>query len=240
MSDGAQTSLAAALRRVLPAGVAVAATDTAGTHPPLAEAERSATTSMAAQRLAEFTAGRACARAALRELRLPAAGIPVGQHREPLWPVGVVGSISHSRQLAVAALAPGTVLHAIGVDIEPELPLDADLIRRICRPSEVDRLGTGTDAALRAKAVFSAKESVYKCLWPVIGVFLEFADVEIVGDSTGTGFQVIGWGPLRGRSWAHLAGRLTVAAGHIVAVTYISALPNSGPGPGPGSGSAPG
>ncbi len=211
------------LRNLVPAGVAVAATELRQVQRSLTASEGPATASMAPRRLLEFTAGRTCAHKALALLGIPSSGVPIGPQREPLWPSGVVGSISHSSDLAVAAVAPITVLHAIGIDIEPALPLDSDLLSSICRPAELARLRSGPDTALRAKLVFSAKESVYKCLWPSTRQFLEFSDVEIVLGDSDENFRVVGWGPLREVPCASLTGRITVAAGHIITVAYLEA-----------------
>ncbi|MDH4023164.1 MAG: 4'-phosphopantetheinyl transferase superfamily protein [Gammaproteobacteria bacterium] len=184
---------------------------------------------MAPRRLLEFTAGRTCAHEALALIGSPSHGVPIGPQREPVWPRGVVGSISHSGDLAVAAVAPATLLHAIGIDIEPALPLDADLLGRICRPAELARLRRGPDTALRAKLVFSAKESVYKCLWPTTRQFLEFSDVEIVLEEPGENFRVVGWGPLRELSSASLTGRYTRAARYIITAAYMEAACSAPP-----------
>jgi len=217
------------LRRILPAGVGVAARTPGQAQRTLTEPECRSTSGMAPRRLLEFTAGRTCAHEALALIGSPSHGVPIGPQREPVWPRGVVGSISHSGDLAVAAVAPATLLHAIGIDIEPALPLDADLLGRICRPAELARLRRGPDTALRAKLVFSAKESVYKCLWPTTRQFLEFSDVEIVLEEPGENFRVVGWGPLRELSSASLTGRYTRAARYIITAAYMEAACSAPP-----------
>ena len=52
------------------------------------------------KRRREFAAGRACARRALEQLGLPASPILAGPRREPLWPPGVVGALTHCRGIA--------------------------------------------------------------------------------------------------------------------------------------------
>lgn len=178
---------------------------------------------MAPQRLLEFTTGRACAHDALELLGVPSDGIAVGPSREPLWPAGIVGSISHSGDLAVATVAPMALFRSIGVDIEPATPLDPDLQERICRPAELARLRSGPESALRAKIVFSAKESVYKCLWPLNRQFLEFSDVEVLLGGECENFTVIGPEHLRKAACTGIAGRIATVAGYIVTVAYIVA-----------------
>ena len=69
------------------------------------------------KRRAEFTRGRACAREALSELGVPPQPIPVGTHRQPVWPLGVVGSITHCKGLVVAVAAMMSELPAIVVAV---------------------------------------------------------------------------------------------------------------------------
>lgn len=184
-----------AIARMLPAGVVASAGAIAGSIATLAAAERPAAARMSHRRLREFSAGREHARAALEQLGLRSPGVAVGPGRAPLWPAGFVGSISHAGNLVLAVAAPTTALRAIGVDLEPAVPLDADLVHRVCRPGELERLASPASAAQRAKLIFSAKESVYKCVAPLTGVFLEFEDVEILFDA-GTGhFRARGHGP---------------------------------------------
>ena len=52
------------------------------------------------------------------------------------------------------------------------------------------------DPQLGAKLVFSAKESVYKCLWPVTGTFLEFHAIGIRIDPVVSRFTAYGEDPL--------------------------------------------
>ena len=47
-----------------------------------------------------------------------AASVPIGKSREPVWPVGVVGSITHNAVIAAAIVAPTSAYRGIGMDIE--------------------------------------------------------------------------------------------------------------------------
>lgn len=151
---------------------------------------------MSPNRRREFIAGRAHARQVLESLGLVNPSLPVGKNRAPVWPAGFVGSISHGGALVLAVAAPGTRLAAIGVDVEPSTPLEADLLERVCRPEEWARLRGSPDCRQRAKLVFSAKESVYKCLAPRMGIFMEFFDLEIIFDVSRQAFRTQGHGPV--------------------------------------------
>lgn len=112
------------------------------------------------KRQAEFAAGRAAARVALAALGHPEIAIPAGPHRAPLWPTGIVGSITHTNGCCFAALARQTAVLAIGVDAELAVPLSSSVASNVLTPHE-QRLSQGP---LTGTAIFSAKEAVYKAL----------------------------------------------------------------------------
>lgn len=131
-----------------------------------------------AKRRAEFLAGRLMARAALG--RLGGSGA-VGRdsHGAPVWPAGFRGSISHSHGTVGVWLGQGAA--TLGLDLEALA--DPRAVRAICHTvlTEGDRtlLGESPDAA-EATAVFSAKEALYKALFPHIGRFFGFDHAETV------------------------------------------------------------
>lgn len=174
-------------RLMLPAGTATCATLLSDPPTALLQVESLSTARMGQKRLREFVAGRSCARLALATLGLQGVGIPVGPDRAPVWPAGVVGSIAHTGHLAVAAVAPSTLVTALGIDAESALALERDLWSRVCRPEELAWTATQSDPALAATLLFSAKESIFKCLWPQTRIFLEFGDLSVMPDTqTGT------------------------------------------------------
>ncbi|MCZ9343053.1 enterobactin synthetase, partial [Streptomyces sp. TRM76130] len=64
----------------------------------------------------QFTAGRRAAAAALASAGSVDRVVPRAPDGRPVFPRGFPGSISHTEQLAVAAVVPGA--QAVGVDIE--------------------------------------------------------------------------------------------------------------------------
>jgi 4'-phosphopantetheinyl transferase EntD len=129
------------------------------------------------KRRGDFLVGRAAARRALEGVGFPVV-TPVlrGENREPLWPVGIAGSISHSSGVGIAAAAWQQDVPAIGVDIqEVEERYTDELIARFADPDEFDWVRS--DPALRterAVKLFSAKESVFKALYPIRKVWFAF------------------------------------------------------------------
>lgn len=174
--DGAKSVLSFACRRVAQ----------------LTEAEHRASALFAPRRLDEFRHGRDCARRALARLGVEPVGIPIGERRQPVWPPGIVGSISHAGDAAAAVVAKRAAILSLGLDIEPAVALEDALITRICLPGEIRRELIGSERpGESAKLIFSMKEAVYKALWPVTGEFLGFHDVEVRIDRAGSGFAVV-------------------------------------------------
>src|ERR1700722_20336781 len=73
-------------------------------------------------------AARIVARTLLRQLGVPPCSIPKDDKGAPVWPSGVVGSLAHADDIAVAAVALESNGLSIGIDIEPDVDLPAILI----------------------------------------------------------------------------------------------------------------
>ena len=93
------------IAQLLPAGVASAEVEGEEPHGYLLAQEAAQIRGAGRSRRQEFTAARTCARQALRELGLPETAILRGEHREPLWPPGIVGSITHCALYSAAVVA---------------------------------------------------------------------------------------------------------------------------------------
>lgn len=146
----------------------------------LSKAEKEAVAGAARTRIEQFTAGRICSHIALGRLGVsPATPILPGEDRAPIWPAGFVGSITHTDSWCAAAVARETNLRSIGIDLEPATPLKESLWRRVCTGNEREWLDGITNPGLMGKIVFSAKESVYKCQYPLTEQFLGFHAVEV-------------------------------------------------------------
>jgi 4'-phosphopantetheinyl transferase EntD len=83
----------------------------------------------------------------------------------------------------------------------------------------------------QAKLVFSAKESVYKCVAPLMGVFLEFADVEILFGAEDDSFCARGHGPAETLiNSATVNGRFVAAGGYWLTLAWQRPEPRQAPG----------
>lgn len=121
-------------------------------------------------------AGRDLARTLCRQLGVPVTEIPRTAERYPLWPSGVVGSITHDREFAAAVVAPSELLRGIGIDIEPSEPLQPGICDIVSPPEE---MAAFSDIRFGDKALFSIKEAVFKAVYPRDGRFLDFHDVAV-------------------------------------------------------------
>jgi enterobactin synthetase component D / holo-[acyl-carrier protein] synthase len=169
------------LRGLFPNGVAAfEARSPVGTET-LHEQERRSIERAAPKRAAEFATGRACARHALAALGITGFALRVGPDREPLWPEGVTGSITHTAGFCGAVVARRTLCGSLGVDAERRDAVHRALWRQIATPAELQWLeGLPPGLAVEmATVVFSAKESFFKCQFPLTHAWLNFADVSV-------------------------------------------------------------
>lgn len=118
----------------------------------------------------EFAAGRACARRALELLGVALGPLPVGADGAPVWPDGVVGSITHKGDYRAAAVARSSDFAGLGIDAELDAPLPAGVLERIASPAEVcavERLLSERPGAHWDRLLFSAKEATVKAAAPL-------------------------------------------------------------------------
>lgn len=122
-------------------------------------------------------AARIAARQLFEELYgLENVAIPRASNRSPVWPQGFVGSLAHDEAMGIAAIARSSDFAALGVDIEPNQALGADLVALVATPLEIRRY---PPRVVESRLLFVIKEAVYKALHPLDGRFLEFQDVEV-------------------------------------------------------------
>jgi 4'-phosphopantetheinyl transferase EntD len=137
-----------------------------------------------AKRRLEFANGRQCARAALRRLGLPDQPLLSGRQREPVWPPGVIGSISHTDGVCAAAVGWQASYAGLGIDLERARPLAPGVAAQVAAVREMEALAA-LPPLLAARLVFSAKEAFYKCQFYTTRAWLGFFDVAIELEPTG-------------------------------------------------------
>jgi 4'-phosphopantetheinyl transferase EntD len=121
-------------------------------------------------------AARIAARELLSQLGQAQRAVPKSASGMPTWPEGIVGSLAHDTDVAVAALALRRDYSGLGVDVEPAQALEPDLLPIVATPSE--RHGIEEDP-LRGRLLFAIKEAVYKTVYPLDRTFLDHHDVEV-------------------------------------------------------------
>ena len=172
---------------LLPACVACEEIIGAPVAAPLTPEEEATLARAVEKRRREFGLGRQCARAALARLGVPPVSILPGPERQPLWPAGIVGSITHCTGYCAAAVARQSDIAALGIDAELARPLEPGVVERITLPEERAWIAAQAPEIPWAHLFFSAKESVYKAWFPLTGRWLGFEDVRIeVNPAAGT------------------------------------------------------
>ena len=135
-----------------------------------------------------YRSGRICAGEVLS--RLGTLGQPVlrdPQTREPLWPEGISGAITHSGNWAAAAAGKTSEVLGIGIDLEDlERQVDSRISRHVCIPEEQKWLQECGEDFLEQnlKIIFSAKESIFKAFFPYTRTYLHFHDARILMEQT--------------------------------------------------------
>jgi len=174
------------LSNLFPANVAIVLANAEMWQTPLCAEEEALIDGAVSKRQREFRAGRNAAHEALRQLHAPQHAILRGNRREPLWPAGYLGTIAHCRDLCVAACANEGKIAGLGIDVESLSPLPKGVERYVHTDTEQSRL---EQQALPQKLVFSAKESLYKCYYPLLGRYFGFQSVSLSFDQNAQTFS---------------------------------------------------
>jgi 4'-phosphopantetheinyl transferase EntD len=210
--------LSASLAALFPPGAVVAELREAGDPALLLPAEAQFLGRAVPQRVAEFAAGRLCARRALAELGVHDFALEMGPDRQPRWPALMAGSITHTAGFCAAVASRAEHAGSLGIDTEIVGDVSAEIWSAILLPSEtswIESLPPARQAAA-VTLLFSAKEAFYKCQYPVVGERLHFHDVSVEaerGEAAPGDFWVHGTSgmaasvrmrlPLRGRFLFH-------------------------------------
>jgi enterobactin synthetase component D len=134
------------------------------------------------KRRMEFLAGRYSAKKALTACSIGGGQVGIGPARFPVFPDLVKGSISHSRNMACCAITQSTGIEGLGIDVE-HMITDTQImnISDIIISSDEANLLLSTPFSYSQlfTAVFSAKESIFKALYPSVGYYFGFEYVAL-------------------------------------------------------------
>lgn len=188
------------------------------------------------KRQAEYLSARLCARQALL-LQTGLAGLPSQQEnsRAPTWPAQSCGSISHSHGISAAIVGDSQHWQSLGLDIEK--PLKPERAQRlsssILTPAEQEYYQSldQHSAVWYLTYVFSVKESLFKALNPLTGVYFTFQDAQVLD------FNIAERGSLRLRlckqlssAWqvgSELDGQFARLHGSAITLVGVPALTNT-------------
>jgi 4'-phosphopantetheinyl transferase EntD len=205
--------------------------------------ERAAIAHAVAARQGDYLGVRDCARTALAGLGLGPVAIGTGPRREPVWPDGVVGSLTHCAGYRAAAVALSDRMRAVGIDAEPHEPLPDGVLEAVALPEEVRAIAALDRSDPRThwgRVLFCAKEAVYKAWYPLTGEWLGFEEASISVETTGHDLRrhhsrlhggrfrarLLRAGPMvDGTPLTCFDGRWVVASGLICTVVLVPAAP---------------
>lgn len=172
------------MERLVPCFLHARETRVLDRHPRLMGDEGDVVSGAVERRRCEFSTVRSCARDALAQLLIGPVPIVPGEGGSPIWPDGVVGSMTHCAGFYAAVVSVSSRVRSVGIDAEPNRPLPDGLIKRISTDGE--RVVLPSDSSIAwGRLLFSAKESVYKAWFPVKRRFLNFDQVIIKLDVDG-------------------------------------------------------
>lgn len=172
------------------------------------------------KRRAEYLAGRLSAADAIRKLCGFWSTPGTSDYGAPVWPVGLIGSISHSSNYVVSVVIRAEKkLIGIGVDLEGIITTDQVklLMDTVLLPDEINKFIVNKSEWIKqvnCTLVFSLKESLFKALYPIVRKRFYYEAVTILNCSLGgvaclcvaedvsssinCGFQVSGYACLYG------------------------------------------
>ena len=134
------------------------------------------------KRKAEYVIGRYCAHQALSLIGIRSS---VGRCSDgsPNWPLSFVGSITHTHCFSMAAVSTSRDYMGIGIDSEIiNSSINIGSFAEQFITTEEYNLAIIHKFAIEAwlYIVFSAKESIYKSLYPQIKTYFDFFDVRVI------------------------------------------------------------
>ncbi len=140
------------------------------------------------KRQIEFSTGRFCAHEALpaKFLKTP---IIHDSKKCPIWPPGYCGSITHTDSHACTVIAPTDKWLSIGIDLE-SIPrvISTNAYRWITNTDERKWVKNCKNRDFQSKLIFSAKESIFKLIYPLTKRFFSFDAISINKPETHNSF----------------------------------------------------
>jgi len=111
--------------------------------------------------------------------------VGIGPAREPVWPLGIIGSISHARGFAAAVAVRRPVYTGVGIYVEDVVAADSHAALRAialneCEFDYVRRMTGSLTLDTLLTIAFSAKESLFKAAYPSVGRYFDFSAAQLL------------------------------------------------------------
>jgi 4'-phosphopantetheinyl transferase EntD len=133
----------------------------------------------------KFLAGRLAAQNGVDTIvEIKNSSLPKNKDGSTSWPDQVVGSISHSKDTSYALVLASKSYQSVGLDVQEFISIErSHYLKSTILTINENRLFAEISNELSfdhfLTLIYSAKESIYKCLYPVHKCFIDFSDIEI-------------------------------------------------------------
>ena len=145
----------------------------------------------------------------------------------PLWPAGIVGSMTHCPGYRGSAVARAEDMLTVGVDAEPDDRLPAGVLDAVAAADEragLDALASAAQGPSWDRLLFCAKEAVYKAWFPLTQRWLGFKEAAVTispADGTFTARLLVEGPVLDGRPLTGFTGRWLARDGLILTAIAV-------------------
>ena len=126
------------------------------------------TKNMSVARRREFIAGRTIVKRMLQDKGINNFPLLMDSYGCPAWPTGTTGSISHKGSICGVLLTDNKCYQSLGFDLEKTESLDQGVWKVFSTSDEINQaISLGLEEGMFANMLFSAKEAIFKCLFPI-------------------------------------------------------------------------
>ena len=146
----------------------------------------------------EFLAGRLVAMTAVQSFTKEWAQVGIGDFRQPLWPKEIFASITHSAEHALALVCQSKKPLLVGIDLEPLISptVAQDISEQVLTGSERNMIDEWMGQlewtfSEVLTLIFSAKESLFKGVFPWVNCYLDFSDSAVAAIDLNTQLVII-------------------------------------------------
>ncbi|WP_172292694.1 4'-phosphopantetheinyl transferase [Pseudoruegeria sp. HB172150] len=205
-------------------GVVAAALDPRAPQAGLMPCEEATVDRALPARRREYACGRAAARGAMAGIGVFGQPVTTAEDGSPSWPCGVVGSITHSDRVCLAAVGRAESIESIGLALSDAEPLEEARLHTVLTPHERDWLEEAPviRRGVLAKLILSAKECAYKCQYPLTGLSFGFDELEIALDTDNRTFRAIPLdAPIPPEIAARMCGRYVSVMGQMLTTMVL-------------------